>query len=86
MLTATRTKITPPQLARQWGVSPETIIAWIRSGELRAVNAAVRVGGRPRYLIDQADVVIFEARRAVVAPTKSPRRRPRIATGVIEFF
>lgn len=60
---------------------------WIRRGELRAINAATRLGSRPRYLVDVDDLAAFESRRAVTAATKSPRRRPkRLNVDVTEFF
>ena len=81
-----RTKYTPPEVAAAWGVSPEKILTLIRSGELPAINSAVRLGGRPRFLIDHADIVLFERRRAVV-PQAKPAKRPRADTGkVIQFF
>lgn len=71
-----RRKITPPQLAAQWGITPEKVLKWIVSGELRAINAATRTGMRPRWLIDMDDIADFERRRAAVPPPKpSPRRR-----------
>jgi excisionase family DNA binding protein len=82
---ADRQKLTPPQLARRLGVSPDKILAWIRSGELRALNAATNRGGRPRWLIDEADVMTFETLRS--APSRpSTRRRRRSMDQVIEFF
>ena len=83
--TTQRTKLTPPELARRWGVSPSKIIAWIKSGELPAINAATNRSGRPRYLIDIADLVIFENRRSA-AQTPAPRRRRTKNEDVIEFF
>lgn len=83
--TLQRTKLTPPMLARRWGVSPSKILAWIRSGELPAINAATNRAGRPRYLIDIADLVIFENRRSA-APTPTPRRRRKKYEDVIQFF
>jgi hypothetical protein len=68
------TKITPRALARRYRVSPDKILAWIRSGELRAVNIATKPGGRPRYAIDEADVAAFEERRTAVQPNKTGRR------------
>ncbi len=72
----TRTKLTPPELAALWGVAPEKIVAFIKSGELRAIDASTRRGGRPRYLIDVRDVAAFEERRAT-QPAPRPRRRRR---------
>lgn len=68
-------KLTPPEVARSYGVKEEKILAWIRSGELRAFNAATRPTGRPRFLIDKADLEAFENSRAVVPPPKKTRRR-----------
>ncbi|MBL9165819.1 MAG: helix-turn-helix domain-containing protein [Planctomycetaceae bacterium] len=76
---------TPPQLAKRWGVSPEKIYTFIRSGELPAINLASRRGGRPRYSIDSAEVAAFERSRQVVTnPTRgAPRRK---GTPVKNYF
>ena len=84
MSTATiRQKITPPELARRWGVTSDKILAFIRSGDLRAINAASPGRTRrPRYLIDLADIEDFERRReAVPPPSKAPRGKRREAVG-----
>jgi len=53
MTADSRDKLTPPEVARRWGVAPETVISWIRSGELKAIDVSARPGiGRPRYRID----------------------------------
>jgi excisionase family DNA binding protein len=80
-----RQKITPPEVAARWGVSPDKVLAWIRDGELRAINAATRPGGRPRWLIDLADLAAFEQRRAGGSSPTVKRRRKRPGN-VIEFF
>jgi excisionase family DNA binding protein len=73
-----RTKLTPPELAALWGLSTDKILAWIRAGELRAFNAVTRLGGRPRWLIDIAEVEAFEARRSnTTTKLPSPKRRRR---------
>jgi hypothetical protein len=77
---------TPPQVARGWGVSPEKVLAFIRSGELRALNLATRLGGRGRYRISPDAITEFETSRAVQpAPKKSPRKR-KSASSIVEFF
>jgi len=70
-------KLTPPQLAKLWGISCDKVIAWIRAGELRAIDASTKRGGRPRYLIDEDDVAAFERSRSTVAtpPSTSTKRR-----------
>ncbi len=60
-----RQKMTPPQIARLWGISPDKVVAWIKAGELPAIDGATRANGkRPRYLIDVADLGEFERRRS----------------------
>lgn len=77
-------RITPPQLARKWGVSPEKVRGFIKSGELRAGNFATDPNGdRPRYRIDPDDVRRFEAsreafhRQSLSHPRKQRKSRHR---------
>jgi len=78
--------LTTVEFARQWRVSPGKVLAWIRRGELAAVNTARR-NGRPRYIILPHHAAEFERRlRAVTeTPTPQPRRRRR-TTGLIDYF
>ena len=87
-MTASRTKLTPPELGKQWGISPDKIVGFIRSGELPAIDISTnRDSPRPRYLIDRADIQAFEAARAVVPPApKIKRRRRRRDPAVKEYF
>jgi len=81
-----RSKITPPELARRWGISPDKVLTWIRSGELRAIDTSATRGGRPRYLIDLQDIQAFEARRAVQRPVRVQRRRRTSDDEVLKYF
>ncbi len=81
-----KTKLTPPELARLWGISPDKVLTWIRRGELRAINVATTRNGRPRYLIDIDDIRSFEARRSVVTRTTVRRGTKHKNSEVIEFF
>ena len=85
-MTVVRTKLTPPEVARMWGISPDKVLAWIHKGELRAINVAASQNGRPRYRIDIKDLEDFEARRSVVSVERTKRSRRRKQDGVIEFF
>lgn len=38
--------VTPPQVAKMFGVNAGKVVGWIRSGELRAVNIAAKTSGR----------------------------------------
>lgn len=85
-MTTLHQKLTPPQLAEQWGVSPDKIIGWIRSGELRAIDISTKRGSpRPRYLVDRRDIEAFELARAVIPPAPRQRRRRR-DPAVKEYF
>jgi hypothetical protein len=83
-----KTKFTPPELARRWGVSPAKVTGFIRRGELRAINVATHRHGRPRYLIDEADIAAFELSRQVVPDSGSSttRKLRRRNTNVKKFF
>jgi len=55
--------LTPPEVAKRLRVSPDKILAWIRRGELKAVN--VSNGGRPRFRISPNDLGAFLTSREV---------------------
>lgn len=81
-----RRKITPPELAARWGIAPEKVIVWIKSGELRAIDASLfRGGAKPRYLIDETDIEAFETARQVAPPLPTSRRR-RNTTDIVRNF
>lgn len=65
--------ITPPQLAKRWGVDDVKVIALIRAGQLRAINLAVNPNGRPRYRIYEEDIHRFETARLTVPYPRSKR-------------
>jgi hypothetical protein len=56
--------ITPPRLAKKWGIHPDKVRKWIASGELRAMNLGTDPNGRPRYRILIDEVERFEASRS----------------------
>jgi excisionase family DNA binding protein len=51
-----RDTLTPPEVAKQLSVSSDTVLAWIRSGELAAANIASRTSNRPRWIIKKTDL------------------------------
>jgi hypothetical protein len=67
------TKLTPPAVARRYGVHAAKVVSWIRQGELRAVNIATKANGRPRFLVDVADLAAFERRREVATTEAAPQ-------------
>ncbi|MBT6155454.1 MAG: helix-turn-helix domain-containing protein [Planctomycetaceae bacterium] len=78
--------LTPPQYAKRLGVKPETVISWIKAGELRAINVGRRGAKRPRYRIPTDAVVAFENARTALPVTHKPAKRRKQPTDVITFF
>lgn len=73
-------------VAKRYGVTEETVLVWIRSGELQAVNVSRNPHSRrPRWLISQAALDAFELKRTNNPPTPPIARRKKPA-GVVEFY
>lgn len=64
--------LTPPELAKEWGISSDKVLGWIRSGQLKARN--VSNGTRPRYNISRDDLKLF--RPPAEKLVKRSRRKP----------
>jgi excisionase family DNA binding protein len=75
---------TPAELARLLRVSPDRIRAWIKAGELGAIDTARHRCGRPRYVILPHHLKEFEQRRSTAPPPKPSRRRRR--PSVIDYY
>lgn len=72
-MTSPTAYVTPPALARRYGVSIDKVLGWIRRGELRAINLADRLGGQPRWRISEADIAAFELARSSRPEPKAPK-------------
>lgn len=83
---AYRTAVTPPELARMWGISPDKVLSWIRSGELQAINIASDRRLRPRYVIEKSAVEAFARSRETVRGCRSKSRKNARRSDVVEFF
>lgn len=84
--TADRRYLSPAAVAAELSIRRATVLAWIRSGELGAINLADRVTGRTRWRIPRETLERFlEARRAK-PPVPRPARRRRPPADVIQFF
>jgi len=82
-------KLTLREVAARLGLGNDTdkVRAWIKSGELVAINVARKANGRPRYRIDPIDLAAFEQRRRVRPQASAVRRRrKRTNDNVINFF
>lgn len=70
--------ITPPQLAKRWGVAVEKIWQLIDNGSLVAINFATDPNGqKPRYRITLEEVSRFLEARSTKPP--APIRIPKKA-------
>ncbi len=78
---------TVAEIAKRYGVTAATVLVWIRSGELRAMNVGRRAGAKkPRWRITAAALDAFETiRSASSTPAATPRRR-RHPTDTIQFY
>lgn len=66
---------TPRELSKLLRVSPDRIRAWIRSGELGAIDTARHRCGKPRFIVLPHHLAEFERRRTTAPPKRAPRRR-----------
>jgi hypothetical protein len=62
-------------LCRRWKIGSDKIHAFIRKGELVAINVAASLSGRPQWRISPEAVELFERRRSSTPPAKPQRRR-----------
>jgi excisionase family DNA binding protein len=75
-----------PDVCERYRVSEHTVLGWIRSGELRAINVGRRPGAKkPRWRITQNALDAFEALRTPTPPLPRLRRHKRPAD-VIRFY
>ncbi len=78
------TSLTTPEFARRYRIGEEKVLGLIRRGELRAVNTASALCGKPRWVITPEALAEFEKRRAGGPAPKPPKKRRR--AGEIDFF
>lgn len=78
---------TPSQIAKSRRISVSKVYAWIRSGELEAVDHARTKGFRPRWRISPEALSRFDQCRSNrVSVRIRPPRRPRRDPEVREWF
>ena len=76
--TVERRFFTAPEVARMMGCSLEVIHAFIKGGQLAALNMArPDCHRRPRYRISEAALAEFEERRTIRPGPAKPDPRPR---------
>ena len=74
-------------LADRYGTTTQTILNWIRRGELKAINIGRTPNGRkPRWRIPESAVAEFEAARTQRATAPVRRRKRGSDSKVVEFY
>jgi len=68
-------RLTPPQVAERYGVSPDTVRKWIEQGDLRAIDVAAVGSKRARYRIEAEALADFDKRKIPDVAPPTPRRR-----------
>jgi hypothetical protein len=76
--------LTVADVARRFRVSPDKVRAWIRRGELLAINTAAALCGRPRFVIPSDALDAFERSRQAGPPPKPARRRKQ--TKLVDYY
>jgi hypothetical protein len=71
---------TVADLCKRWRVGPDKIRAFLRRGELAAVNLATCLSAKPQWRITPESVAQFEQKRSSAPTPKAPRRRRPSAT------
>jgi hypothetical protein len=78
--------LTVLDVAARYRVSPDKVRSWIRRGELKALNVAASLCGKPQLRVTQENLLEFERLRSAAVPTpEAPRRRRRRVTRVDYF-
>lgn len=70
--------LTVNQVAENYAVKRDTVVAWVKAGLLSSINVAGPSASRPRYRFSSDAILEFERKRAVnnsPVPTKRRARR-----------
>jgi hypothetical protein len=76
--------LTVHNVTLRYRVSEDKVRAWIKAGQLRAINTSSARCSRPRFVIPPEALSEFEQARSACPPPKPPRRRRRL--GVVDFY
>lgn len=83
---AEQTGVTVKAVCQRYSVKPEKVLAWIHSGQLRALNLATDPNSpRPRWRILVADLEAFEQSRSTHHQGSANAKPTRRHTTVKEF-
>jgi len=78
--------LTVREVAERYGVGEHTVLGWIRSGQLKAINVGRSPNGKkPRWRVTVEALETFELVRTHSPPPPRTRRRKR-QPETIEFY
>jgi transposase len=75
-------------IRQRYGVTEGTVLGWIRTGDLKAINVGRKIGSkRPRWRVSQAAIDAFEAARTTAAtPARTRTMRRAAPQDVVRFY
>lgn len=74
-------------IMQRYGVTQHTVLAWIASGELKALNVGVTRGKKkPRWRVTEQAINDFEALREKNSPPPAREQRRRKSNDVVKFY
>jgi excisionase family DNA binding protein len=73
-------------ICKRFGVGEHTVLAWIHSGELSAINVSRRAGGKPKWRITPEALQAFELLRSASPVKPRAKQRRKTATDVVQFY
>lgn len=77
--------LTVADIARLYRVSPDKVRAWIKRGELSAINTSDVRCGKPRFVVTPQALAAFERGRQAATPN-APKPKRRRKTNQIDFY
>ena len=74
-------------LAERYGVTEHTVLAWIKSGEMKAINVGRSPKAKkPRWRVSKEALDAFEELRSPIVAQPKTRRRSKKPNDVIPFI
>lgn len=78
---------TVADICERYGVDEHTVLAWLKTGELKGFSVSVRPGSkRPRWRITEQALAEFELSRSPTPPTPRARRRKSADADTIRYY
>jgi transposase len=74
------------EIARRYRVSPDKVRAWIARGEMKAINTADRLCGKPRWVILPEALADFDRSRQAQTPATKPAPRRKRQAGQTDWY